>query len=167
MVSGRAEQRGLSIGVPAVLLVLVGGISVVVAFRFLDWYAVPSSADSAGDVTFGKLHDTADQLSGAGAASAYFDWLAWLLVIAVVLIGVGAALPVPPADALRVAGFLVGLLGVGATYFAVAQLRNAQVSAGAARHSIFDNSTWGLWATFAGFALATVGAALGPWRGRR
>jgi hypothetical protein len=156
----RGGRRG--IGVPAVVLVLVGTALVVVSFRFLDWYDVPEHADSAGDITFSKLHDTADQLGGAGAASAYFDWLAWLLIIALIVIGVGASLPVPIADGLRVVGFLLGVIGAGATYFAIAQLHNAQLSAGAEKHSVLFNSTWGIWAAFAGFLLAATGAGLGP-----
>jgi hypothetical protein len=152
-----------TIGVPGVALVVVGAVLVVVAFRFLEWYDVPgSAADRQARITFGALHTSADGLSGAGAASAYFDWLAWLLVIAVVVVGIVAALPLRYADGLRVAGFLLGLLGLAATYFAIAQLHNAQVSAGAAKHSVLYNSTWGLWVTFGGYLLAAIGAGLGP-----
>lgn len=153
---------------PGVALVLLGALLVIVAFGFLDWYDVPShGADSAGDVTFGKLHASARQLDGAGTARAYFGWLAWVLLILLILAGVAASLPFGPSDAFRVAGFLLGLIGLAFTYLAVVQLHNAQVAAGAAEHSVFYNSTWGLWAAFLGFACGTAGAALGPRRVRR
>jgi hypothetical protein len=60
---------------------------------------------------------------------------------------------------LRVAGFILGAAGVAATFVALAQL---QGRAGAARHSVFYNATWGVWLTFAGFAFGAIGAVLGP-----
>ncbi|MFN2563196.1 MAG: hypothetical protein ABR571_18125 [Jatrophihabitans sp.] len=146
----------------AVLLVLLGAGLVLVAFRYLDWYQVPHRADSAGKVTFATLHSNADQLSGVGTATAYFDWLAWLLLILLIGVGIAANLSAPLTDALRVAGFLLGVLGAAATYLAVAQLHDAQVAAGAPKHSVFYNSSWGLWAAFIGYLAAAAGAALGP-----
>ena len=161
MAATQGGQR--SIGVAGFVLVLVGAALVLLAFRFLDWYDVPThAADRPADITFSVLHANADQLAGAGAARAYFDWLAWVLLIAAIGVGVGAILPFPAADPLRVTGFLIGLLGVAATYFAIAQLHNAQVSAGAAAHSVFFNASWGMWATFAGFVATAAGAGLGP-----
>jgi uncharacterized protein YjeT (DUF2065 family) len=148
-----------------VLLVLAGAALVLASFRFLDWYEISTrnGADYSPDnVTFSTLHSSADQLGGAGSATAYFGWLAWILLIAVILTGVAANLPLGPADPLRVAGFVLAVIGVAATYLAIAQLHDAQVAAGAQKHSVFHNSTWGLWAAFAGFLLAAAGAALGP-----
>lgn len=163
-----ATDGDRTFGTGAALVVLVGAAMVIVSFRFLDWYDVPArAADTPGSITFNTLHDGASQLSGAGAASAYFGWLAWILLIAGVLVGVAAALPSPVADGLRVVGFLIGLLGVAATYFAIAQYRNAQQAAGAAKHGIFENTTWGVWAALAGFLLTALGAVLGPRRRTR
>ena len=148
-------------------IVLAGALVTLASFRLLDWYDTPArGADSAASSTFGDLRDNADQLSGAGTATAYFDWLAWVLLIALVCIGVCANLPVRPADPLRIAGTVVGVLGVAATYLAVSQLHDAQVAAGGERHSAFYNSTWGLWLALAGFACGAVGAVLGPRRAR-
>jgi hypothetical protein len=160
MTSAEGDPR--AIGVTGALLVIAGGALVLVAYRFLEWYDSPGRADSAARITFSELHGSADQLSGAGAANAYFNWLAWVLLIALVLVGVPATLPIQPADALRVAGCVIGVVGVAATYFAVAQLHNAQVAAGGERHNPFYNSTWGLWLTLSGFAAGAVGALLGP-----
>ena len=162
MTSGDGAPR--AIGAPGALLVIAGGALVLVAFRFLEWYDTPARADSAPKITFSELHGSADQLSGAGAATAYFNWLAWVLLIALVLVGVAATMPIQPADVLRVIGCVIGVVGVAATYFAVAQLHNAQVAAGGERHNPFYNSTWGLWLTFVGFVFGAVGALLGPRR---
>jgi hypothetical protein len=148
---------------PGVALVLAGAVLVIVAFGFLDWYDVPAHrADSAGNVTFGKLHSSAEQLNDAGSATAYFGWLGWALLFALILAGVAANVPFGASDPCRVAGFLLGLAGATLTYLAVTQLHNAQVAVGAAKHSAFYNSTWGLWAALLGFVLGAAGATLGP-----
>ncbi len=154
------QQRRRVVGLPGAALVLLGAVLVLLSFRFLDWYDVPRSVDSSGNVTFSKLHSSADQLGGAGMATAYFDWLAWVLLLGVIAVGVAANVPTPAADGLRVAGFLLGAAGVGATYYALAQHFNATGST----HSVLYNSTWGLWAALAGFLLAAAGGALGPRR---
>jgi NAD/NADP transhydrogenase beta subunit len=146
----------------AIALVLAGAVLVLISFRFLDWYDVPHRPDSTGDVTFARLHDNADQLSGVGTATAYFDWLAWVLLILLIGVGIAANLSAPMTDALRIVGFLLGVLGVAATYFAIAQLHNAQVAAGAQQGSVFHNSSWGMWAVFIGYLAAAAGAAIGP-----
>ena len=141
------------------LLVLAGALLALLSFRFLDWYDVPSGgADTAGDPTFAALHDSAQQLGGAGVALAYFQWLSWTLVIAVAVIGLGAAIPLPGADLLRLLGFLLGLLGAVATYYALAQHQNAIGST----RGVFYNATWGVWVAIGGFLIAGIGAVLGP-----
>ena len=148
-----------------VAMVLAGALVALASFRLLDWYDTSArGADSAASSTFSDLRDNADQLSGAGTATAYFDWLAWVLLIALVCVGVCANLPVRPADLLRIAGSVLGVLGVAATYLAVAQLHDAQVAAGGEKHSALYNSTWGLWLALAGFACGAMGAVLGPRR---
>lgn len=147
-----------------VVLVLLGAVSVLVSFRFLDWYDVPTrhTADSTDHVTFSSLRSSADQLRDAGSARAYFDWLAWVLLIALIVAGVAANLPSGAADACRVAGFLIGLVGFAGTYLAMSQLHNAQVAAGAERHNLFYNATWGPLMAPLGFLVGAVGAVLGP-----
>ena len=72
-------------------------------------------------------------------------------------------MPSPVADALRVLGFLLGFARrLRATYYALAQLFNAQTRP-AHEHNVFYNSTWGVWAALAGFALrAAAGAGARP-----
>jgi hypothetical protein len=149
-----------AVGVPGVVLVLAGSALVLVSYRFLTWYDYPQQADSVGQGDFGALRASAHQLGGAGIAIAYFDWMAWAVVIALILVGVAANLPVAAADGLRVIGFLLGVVGAGSTYYALAQHFNATGS----NSGVFRNSTWGLWAVFAGFLIAAIGAGLGPRR---
>jgi hypothetical protein len=154
-----AKDTKPTIGVPGVVLALVGAAFVLVSIRFLDWYDVSTrGADTAGNVTFAKLRTSADQLGGAGVATAYFDWLAWVLLIGMIVVGVGANLVTRISDVLRVVGFLIGLAGAASTYYALAQHFNATAS----KHSVFYNSTWGLWLTLLGFLLGAAGAVLGP-----
>lgn len=158
-----SAEGGRAVRAVGVILVLAGAVLALTAFRFLDWYdTAASGADTARTSTFSDLQDNADQLSGAGAATAYFDWLAWVLLIALVCAGVAANLPIVPADVLRIVGTVIGVAGMAATYFAVAQLHNAQEAAGGAHHNAFYNSTWGLWLPFIGFAAGGIGALLGP-----
>lgn len=158
-----AQSARRAIGVPGIVLVLGGAVLVLLAIRFLHWYDVPSGHDSSGDVTFRKLHGSAEQLGGAGVASAYFGWLAWVLLLAGIVVGVAANVPSPVSDPLRVGGFLVGLVGSAGTYYALKQHFNATGS----RHDVFHNATWGVWAALVGFLLIAAGAALGPRRTSR
>lgn len=158
-----ADGTQRSFGVPGAVLVLLGAALALLSFRTLDWYDVPAqAADSAGKVTFGTLRTSAGQLNDAGVAAAYFDWLAWVLLFALIIVGVAANLPTPLADPLRVTGFVVGLLGVASTYFALAQHFDATGS----EHTIFHNASWGVWAALVGFFLGAVGAVFGPRRNR-
>jgi hypothetical protein len=160
--SGQEGSARRTIGVAGVVLVLAGAVLILLSFRFLHWYDVPSGHDSSGDVTFSKLHSSAAQLGGAGVATAYFAWLAWLLLLAGIALGVAANLPSAIADPLRVTGFVVGLVGAGGTLLALAQHFHAAGS----DHGIFHNASWGVWAALAGYALIALGAALGPRRPR-
>ncbi len=154
-----ASQGQRSVNGTGVFLVLLGAALVLLAMRFLDWYSIDGSgADTSGRVTFSSLHDSARQLGGAGVATAYFGWLALALLIAVLVTGWLANLPWAAADALRVAGFVLGFAGCVGTYYALRQHFNATGS----DHSVFFHSTLGMWAAVGGFALAALGSVLGP-----
>ena len=150
-----------AVGTGGVLLVAAGTLLAVLALSGLSWYSVDGGTDTAGTgFTFADLHADAAQLR-VPVASAYFDWLAWALVVATALTGVLANLPVPGADVLRVTGFLLGFLGAAATIYALAQLFDAQHRAGGSDHHVFHNASLGVWAALAGFALAALGAVRG------
>lgn len=152
-----------AIGTLGVGLVLAGALLTLASFRLLDWYDTSGhGADSAGTVTFDKLKASADQLGGAGVSAAYFDWLAWVVLLALTVVGAAANVRTRLTDPLRVAGFALGVIGVASTYYALAQ----RFSATGSGHNVFFNATWGVWAALAGFALGAVGAVLGPRRAR-
>jgi hypothetical protein len=154
-------RRRVSIRVAGIVLVLVGAALTLAAIGGLTWYAVDDGADSAGaGFTFADLHTNADQL-GAPIAAAYFDWLAWVLLIGLVVVGIAANVSSPATNGLRVLGFLLGVIGVGGTYYALAQLFNAQRAAGGSNHSVWPNSTLGVWCALIGYLLAGTGAGLG------
>jgi hypothetical protein len=135
--------------------VLLGGLAVLIAIISLDWYDVPGgSADTVPAVRFHTLADTADRLDLPWLVPAYFDWLAWILLIAVIIVGMLANTPIPPAQPLRILGLLIGAGGVVVTYYALDQLTK----------SALDRADAGVWCTLVGFAVAAVGAVIGPRR---
>lgn len=147
-----------------ILLALVGAGLVIVALKGLQWYDVEAGNNVAGSgFTFADLRANSDEL-GAAVARAYFDWLALTLLVLGGVTAIAANVPTRLSDAIRVVAFSFGLLGVTATYYAVAQLFNAQRAAGGSSHSVLHNASFGLWACLAGFAMITVGGALGPRR---
>ncbi len=138
----------------------VGTIAAAVSFTSLHWYSVDSATDTAGDgFTFDDLHGNADQL-GAPVAAAYFDKLAWGLVAVVVLLGLAARLPTVLAPLLRVLGFLAGVLGLALTYYALAQLFDAQQVAGGSAHGVLHNAGPGLWLAGGSYGLLALGAVV-------
>ncbi|MGI8677307.1 MAG: hypothetical protein ACR2LX_01185 [Jatrophihabitans sp.] len=149
------------------VLVVIAGLVLVLASQYgLLWYSVDSKKglNVAGTgFTFTDLHTNATRLT-APIAGAYFGWLAVSLLVASGVVGIAANLPTPLSDPLRVAGFLLGMLGVFGTYYALAQLFNEQRVAGGSSHSVWHNSSFGTWAALLGFALTAVGAGLGPGR---
>ena len=151
-------------GLLGLALLLVGTIAAGAAFVSLHWYSVDAATDSAGaGFTFADLHDNADQL-GAPVAAAYFDKLAWGLVAVVVLLSLLARVASPVAPLLRLLGFLTGAAGVALTFYALAQLFDAQRTAGGSGHGVLHNADAGLWIACAGYLLLAVGALVTPRR---
>ena len=149
-----------------IVLTLAGAGLVLASILALNWYAVENGVDSAGSgFGFHELNHNVEQLGGLPVARAYFTWLAPVLLMAVTMLGILANMVSPLTDWLRFFGFLAGVAGTAATYYAVDQLFHAQRLAGGSG-SVWHNSTFGLWAALAGFLLAAAGAFLGPRRER-
>jgi hypothetical protein len=150
---GEVDLRGVA-------LLFAGAVLSAASFSVLTWYSASGGPDSAGQgFTFGDLHDNADQL-GVPVATAYFDRFAWGLVALVVLVGVASKVRTPATAALRVAGFLAGIAGIVLTYYALAQVFNAERAAGGSKHSVFDSASYGFWAALAGYLVSAVGAVI-------
>ncbi|SHH01434.1 hypothetical protein SAMN05443575_3091 [Jatrophihabitans endophyticus] len=149
-----------------VVLVLLGGALVLAALGGLQWYTADGGGvNSAGTgFTFTDLHANATSLHAA-VSGAYFDWLGWTVFVAAGVVALAANVPSPVTDVLRVAAFLLAVLGLVATYYALAQLFDAQRVAGGSTHSVVHNASFGFWAVFAGFALILLGGTLGARRG--
>lgn len=151
-----------SVGAFGVTLVVAGVVLVILAVASLQWYRVDPGVDVAGSgFTFRDLQQNADQLN-APIAAAYFNWLAFALGLGAAVIGVLANVPSAGANALRLLGFLVGVAGVVATWYALAQLFSAQRAAGGGGHGVLHNASYGVWCALAGFLLAALGATIGP-----
>jgi hypothetical protein len=163
-VSDTATRPRRAVNDRNLLLVVVGAALVVAAFGGLQWYKADGGNNVAGlGFTADDLKANADSL-GAAVAGAYFDWLALTLLVVGGVAALAANVPSPVCDPLRVVAFTVGLLGVIATYYALAQLFNAQQAAGGSAHTVLHNASFGVWAALLGFALITLGGALGPRR---
>jgi hypothetical protein len=153
---------------PFAVLLLFPGAGLLAAARFgLRWYSVDvprGGINVAGDsFTFTDLHQNAAALD-ATVSGWYFTWFGPTLAIAAVVLTAAANRPTRAADPLRVLAFLVAVLGLVATYYALAQLFNTQTAAGGSAHSVWHNSSYGLWAALAGFALLAVAGVIGPHR---
>ena len=146
------------VGVYGLALVAGGAALLLVSFLTLSWYAVGTPGNSSLRFSFDRLHG----LSGAHSAlpdvtRTYFGWLAWTLLAAVVVLGVLAALPTRLAQPARWLGLLAGAFGASMTYFAFDRLNGG--------HGV-SHARPGVWLALAGFALAALGAVVGPTVGR-
>ena len=147
-----------------VVLIVLGTVLVVLSLRGLLWYSTDGGNNVAGSgFTFADLRVNAEAL-GAPVATAYFDWLAWTALVAAAVLALGANLAPRFSDPLRVGAFLTAVVGLVATYYALAQLFSAQRAAGGTSHPVWHNASLGVWAILLGFAMLLVGGVLG---GRR
>jgi len=159
-----ATRRPPALGGYGLALVGLGAVLVILAYVELDWYGVGRGADSAPETTFANLRASIDQFGGARAAAVYFDWLAWVLLGAVIVLGAAANVDNPVTDLARVLGFVAGVGGAAVTYYALLQYADVQAAAGAAQHNPLFNASWGLMCVLLGYALTAIGAVVGPRR---
>lgn len=138
----------------------------LLSLTVLTWYEGARGHDVAGaERTFRDLRSNLGTFDAPSASVAYFDWLAWLLLIALIVVGLVANLPTPAANPLRVLGLFLGMVGSAATYYALfVYFEDIRERGGTG--DVFQNARWGLWFALTGYALAGVGAAVGPMRGK-
>ncbi len=159
MAASDARTTG-SIGVPGVALLLAGVVLLLVSFTAVDWYPGSDRPSAVAHIGFADLHHLTAAGTSVALAKAYFGWLAWVLLILVIVVGFAANLPSPAADGLRVAGLALGLGGAVVTYLALVKLASWSGS-----RSAFDDARAGVWLAIGGYLVAGLGAALGPRRG--
>ncbi|MEO6885952.1 MAG: hypothetical protein ABI232_06650 [Jatrophihabitantaceae bacterium] len=155
-------KPGPRLGYPGLALTLIGSVALLISFTWVNWYAGTSGADGISDIGFNDLHQNLAAFSAPAASTSYFGWIAWTLLIIVLLLGVGANLPNRAADSLRIAGLAVGLIGSAWTYYALAQYIQALHDRGATNAGVFTRSESGIWLAMVGYLFAGIGAALGP-----
>lgn len=151
----RPERRG--VGVVGVVFALAGLAAGLIALLALQWFAGFGSVNAG---KFNHIHRTIDQLGGAstGVGKAYFDWLAWTLLIAGTVLALLANIPTPASPGLRILGALVGLAGIGFTFWGI------QFVHGPAYTEFLKHARVGFYVMLAGFLLITIGALIGPRR---
>ena len=159
MAPSASVDRPAGVGVAGLAVAALGAVMCLLSFTVPPWYGGGKS-DSTGSVRFRDLHLLTTLLPDPPALTkAYFGWLAWALLIAVLVVAIAANLPSPAATPLRAAGSAVGLAGVASTYFALAALLRLQQG-----HGAFHHAQLGVWLALGGFLFAGLGAALGPTR---
>jgi len=157
------EQRQ-TLGIVGLVVAIVGAIVLISGF-FLSWYKIAGQ-----EAKFSDIHK---DLSNAGSlapglAKAYFGWLAWVLLVLVIIAAVVANLPVGPAVLpMRIVAPVIGLLGVLLTLLALNSYWNKAKETPAGQGAdlgIFKHSAIGLYLTLAGFIIAGVAGVFGPRR---
>ncbi len=153
MRSARAARPRRRFGVVGTLAALAGGGMVAVSFTLLDWLAPRHSS----------FHDIHNSLLGSGATYSkyYFDWLGWVALGVVVFLALIANLPTVLHVVFRPLGALAAIAAIGATLYAVEQIPGGTWS------RVYHYGTAGLGLAVVGFAVAGVGALVGPPRARR
>lgn len=142
--------------------VLLGAAMVWLALGRLSWYDTRFLTDEPDSYRFAELQTHADSHGPNGQAAiphAYFGWLAWNLLLAVLVLGLATAVARQPVRALRGAALVAGLAGTVLTYVAVAQLFDDVNYDGL---TVFSHTRPGLWLALGGFLLAGVAAVIGP-----
>jgi hypothetical protein len=149
-----------SIGVPGIGLLLAGVVLLLVSFTAVDWYPGSNQPSAVAHIGFTDLHHLSAASTSVAIAKAYFGWLAWVLLILVIVVGFAANLPGPASNGLRAAGLAIGVAGAAVTYLALDKLAGW---AGSGR--AFDDAQAGVWLAIGGYLVAGLGAVLGPRRG--
>ena len=161
----RQPSRPRRVGVPGMLLVLWGGAVLLLSFTRLDWKRRPTGGDVVQRIDFAALRHNLEHFPAAGrpsASVAYFDWLAWALLIALIVVGFAANMPHRATGALRLLGLVLGLVGAAWTYYTLARYAQATHDLFGTSSDALRNSEDGTWFAFGGDLVAGLGAALGP-----
>jgi hypothetical protein len=154
----RAIRRGF--GAIGTVIGLIGAAMVLLAFTALTWISIDGEGGiSSFNGKFNDLHNLATVGSGQapGLTKAYFSWLAWVLLVAVVVFVILGNLATNSHALWRILGLLVGIGGAVITLLA---LKDDDTS----WSEVFKYCTWGFWLAIAGFVIAGIGAVVGPRR---
>ena len=140
-------------GIVGIVLAVVGAVAVIVSFTALEWF------HEFGKAKFSDLADATGSRTGAtGIATAYFGWLAWVLLVAALLAAIVANLPTPASGALRPLGALLGLAGAGLTFWAIKFAHFGGYT------EFLKRADLGFYVAVGGFVLIAIGSMIGPRR---
>lgn len=166
----RRGRDGTRIGVVGVGLVSAGAIALILSFTTLEWRHRPAAhGDTVTRIDFSALRRNLEHFPAGGkpaASIAYFSWLCWVLLIALIIVGFAANLPSRGSDGLRLTGFFLGLVGAAFTYYALSRYAEATHDLFGTSSGALDNADLGIWFALAGYLLAGLGSALGPMAAR-
>jgi len=142
-------------------LVVPGALFGWLALTTLPWYDTRSLEDEPDRYRFVelKLQTLAGRPDTPPLVNAYFDWLAWTLLVAVLVLALAAAVATRAVRTLRGVTLVAGLASAVMTYVSVVQLFHWLAFTG---FSGSNHTQSGLWLAVGGFALMGLAAALGP-----
>jgi hypothetical protein len=143
---------GESFGIVGAVLAVAGAVAGVISFTAVEWF-------HEGHAKFSRMHDITDQSSLAtGIAKVYFGWLAWVLLAVAVIAALAANFPSSASRVLRAVGALVGLAGIGATFWAVKFAHTAKYT------EFLKRADAAFYIAVGAFALTAIGSLIGPRR---
>jgi hypothetical protein len=152
---GYPAQAKQAPGVAGVVLAGIGAILLILSFTGLNWLG-----RSGPNASFSDIHDATKNLDKA-LPKAYFGWLGWALLAAVIVVAILANMPLGSSvNILRALGLLIGLAAMAITLFALHSASGADWSP--FFKSLKKNGDVGLWLAFGGFLIAGIGAVVGP-----
>jgi len=144
----------LGVGVAGLVFAVAGAVLGVIACTALDWYKGSPASH------FSDIHDALKVLHANGADTGigyvYFQWLAWALLAAAVILAILACLPSPASAGLRVLGALVSLAGIGITFWAI------DIAHGIAYTTFLKDARVGFYFMLAAFLFTFIGSLAGP-----
>ena len=162
---------GQRIGLVGMGLVSVGAIMLILSFTTLEWRRLSASrGDSVSKIDFVALRQNLEHFPAGGkpaATVAYFTWLCWVLLIALIVVGFAANLPSRSSNGMRLAGFFLGMVGAAFTYYALSRYSQATHDLFGTSSGALDNADVGIWFALIGYLLGSAGSALGPMHARQ
>jgi Na+/proline symporter len=166
----RTGPDGRRIGVFGIVLVSAGAIMLILSFTTLEWRKLVARGDAVSEIDFAALRQNLEHFPAGGKPGptvAYFTWLCWVLLIALILVGFAANLPTRRSNGLRLLGFFLGLVGAAFTYYALSRYSLASHDLFGTSSGALDNADLGIWFALGGYLLAGAGSAIGPRQPRR
>ncbi|HZY75068.1 MAG TPA: hypothetical protein VFE40_02030 [Jatrophihabitantaceae bacterium] len=166
----RTGPDGRRIGIPGIVLVSAGAIMLILSFTTLEWRKLAARGDAVSEIDFAALRQNLEHFPAGGKPGptvAYFTWLCWVLLIALIVVGFAANLPTRRSNGLRLAGFFLGLVGAAFTYYALSRYSLASHDLFGTSSGALDNADLGIWFALGGYLLAGAGSSIGPMQPRR